>query len=268
MKIKILVFILLFPLFISAQNLLINKTDSGFIINERILSSKGKTCRLINYVSKDYIPFNAYSFKPLIIIKIFNNNQRIETLPRRPNKLLDFHDYVKGTIIPTLNADMLSRIDVIGGIFHGATTNIFDSLILHDGKTYQYIPGVIVVEFFNLLDFDQLNILQTNQTIINTKAKIAPIYSWVQDSLPLPDIPGNVKVMPNGKIFSLKKKGNDYIFFRWPFDCSDCTLNFYNEYVYRKDYGIIAFKSKYLFLSNNKFSPEKIGESREYYYFR
>jgi len=143
--------------------------------------------------------------------------------------------------------------------------HVIDSLIVYDGKSYSLIQGgVIILEFFNIYPYKQVNALQTNQSTLNIKANVVKVHSWVLDSLPIP----NVDAMIDGRVFLLKRQTNNYTFFRHPFDCTDCPLTFYNEYVYRKDYGIVAFKSKYLSYNTSEFAMEKINESNEYYYFK
>ena len=253
-----------FPVFIGAQTLLIDKTDAEYLINEKILSAKNKTCRIINLISKEFISYSDRSFKPLIVIKIFGDEGKKAIGSLKQPKAIKLKEYVSSNVLPKLQADMLLRIDGLESLFTGSNTNTFDSLVLYDGNNYQYISGIVLAEFFNLSNFQQATPLQSNQTILNTKALIVPIYSWVQDSLPIPE----VDAMIDGKIFLFKKEGNDYTFFRHPFYCSDCPLTFYNEYVYRDGYGVIAFKSKYLFRRTGEYDMEKIGESNEYYYFK
>ena len=65
----------------------------------------------------------------------------------------------------------------------------------------------------------------------------------------------------------LKKDNDHYVFYKYSLRDEDSPLSFYREYVYKKDYGIIAFKSKFLFRIKDEYISDIIA-SDEYYYFR
>ncbi|MEI9807650.1 MAG: hypothetical protein WDO16_07085 [Bacteroidota bacterium] len=136
---------------------------------------------------------------------------------------------------------------------------------MYNKGIYEICAGFITAEFFNLVSFKQVNALQTNRTIINTEATPVTVGDWVGDSLPVPV----ANDMIDRKMFLLKRNNDDFIFFCHPSPASDSPLSFYNEYVYRRNYGIIAFKSKYLTKAkSNEISLSQIYDSDEYYYFR
>jgi len=249
MRKQILILIIsLYPLLVNAQILLIDKTDTDYLFNENILRSKDKVCYVFNYLSKDYIEHGGFSLKPLIMFKVFDYAGE-ENVALKPMNSINLKDYLKNTILPKLSLDMSITKNNFQLTNSDLNIRTFDSLVIYAYK--------------------QTDPLQTNQSVFNIKSMIVSIHSWVLDSLPIP----RVEEILGGRMFLLRKSKNDYTFFRHAFDCSDCPLTFYNEYVYRKDYGIIAFKSKYLQFYNGDASLRdpyegRILESDKYYYFR
>ena len=254
---------------VNAQILLIDKTDTDYLFNENILRSKDKVCYVFNYLSKDYIEHGGFSLKPLIMFKVFDYAGE-ENVALKPMNSINLKDYLKNTILPKLSLDMSITKNNFQLTNSDLNIRTFDSLVIYDGEKYRLIKGgVSLIEFFNVYPYKQTDPLQTNQSVFNIKSMIVSIHSWVLDSLPIP----RVEEILGGRMFLLRKSKNDYTFFRHAFDCSDCPLTFYNEYVYRKDYGIIAFKSKYLQFYNGDASLRdpyegRILESDKYYYFR
>ena len=246
-----------------SQVFFINLNDSLYIYNEKVLSAGDKNCYVLNCLSRNFTKRGNISLKPLILFKAFGYTGK-KSISSKPTKAILFKDYVNSKIVSKLNADMLLKAH-----FEMANSDpnfhVIDSLIIYDGNTYQLIEGgVFILEFFNVSPYKQKDPIQTNQSVLNTSADTIKVSEWVGDHLPIP----NIDEIIDGRMFLLKKEKNDYTFFRHPFDCSDCPLSFYNEYVYRKGYGIIAFKSKYLFKRILEYHIGNIGESKEYYYFR
>lgn len=262
-----IVLLLLFNAFLlksNSQVFLINLTDSSFTYNEKILKANDKICYVFNYLSKNNTKSGNFSLKPLILFKVFDY-KAIKLDTTKPTKAILVSDYLNSTVLPKLSLDMQLRAKSFEVSNSDPNFHVIDSLIVFDGKSYRLLEGgVVVLEFFNVCAYTQIEPVQTNQSALNIKANPIKVYEWVNDNEPIP----NIEALIDGKMFLLKKEKNDYTFFRHPFDCSDCPLTFYNEYVYRKGFGIIAFKSKYLFKQTAEFVIEKIGESREYYYFR
>lgn len=248
----------------NSQVFLINLTDSSFIYNEKVLKANDKNCYVFNYLSKKYTKSASFSFKPLILFKVFDYTEIKLNIPK-PTKAILVSDYLNSTVLSKLRLDMQLKSKSFEVSNSDPNVHVIDSLIIFDGKSYKLIKGgVVVLEFFNVCAYTQIDPMQTNQSALNIKASPVKVHEWVNDNEPIP----NIEALIDGKMFLLKKEKNDYTFFRHPFDCSDCPLSYYNEYVYRKDYGIIAFKSKYLYNQTAEFVIEKIGESNEYYYFK
>jgi hypothetical protein len=238
--------------------------DSNYLYNEKLVHSGEKTCLIINYLSRNYNDISGNAIRPLCVIKIFDYVSKVPVDGKRV-KPYSVSLFIKEKINTILSNSFSAKIDDLDIINKSLAIYLFDSLIINNGESFELIQGaVIIMEFFNVYPFRQITPLQTNQYILNVKAIRAKIYNWTKDSIPIPQ----VDVMIGGKIFLLKQSGNDFVFFRHSFDCSDCPMTFYNEYVYRKEYGVIAFRSKYLFYNTNEFVMEKIGESNEYCYFK
>jgi hypothetical protein len=266
MKKNLLSLFLVLPVFIKAQILMINTADSSYIVRERNLTASNKNCLIFNCIKKDYFMEEEVPIKPLILIKIFNyENKKKITLSERPLRYVSFADYIQATVLPKLKVDMLLKIESLGSAFHGTNINLFDSLVLYDGENYYLLQGIIETDFYNLVDFAQKNISQSNQTIINTKAKIAKVTGWLKDSIP------DINVDPADlfpKMYLIRKEKDNYTFFTYPRHDEDSPLDFYREFVYKKSYGIIAFRSKYLYRSKGQIRPNVLASSDEYYYFR
>jgi len=268
-KIVLSLFFVGFFFRINAQVFLINLNDSAFIFNENTLKANEKTCLVFNCLSKSQTRQGNNSLRPLLLFKVFDYKCR-KKIVSKPGKSISISDYLTNSVVPKLNLDMQLKANDFEVSNSDPNYHLIDSLIVNDGTSYNLIQGgVLILEFFNVFPFKQTNPLQTNQSAFNINANVIEVGSWVLDSLPIP----NVEAMIDGRIFLLKKEINDYTFFRHAFDCSDCPLTFYNEYVYRKDYGIIAFKSKYLQFYKGDISLRdpyagRILESDKYYYFK
>lgn len=252
---------------LNSQVFLVNLDESGFTFNENILNSNDKACYVLNCLSKEYIKSGGFPIKPLLVFKVFEyTGKRVKIA--KPSACILLNDYLKKTVLGKLVSDMWLKADNLTSANSDPNTFLIDSLVIYDGQSHFWIDGGICIEeFFNVYPFQQVNLLQTNQSIFNTQSLVSPIHSWTADSLPIPE----VEEMLGGKMFLLRKDKDEYTFFRHRFDCSDCTLSFYNEYVYKKDYGVIGFMSKYLQYNNNATSREmsgKIIESDKYYRFK
>jgi hypothetical protein len=263
-KTSIIALLVLVNSLCKGNSIIIDSFDGHFVFNSTTLTAKGKTCLLFNYLSKDYLTEPQYAellLRPLISIRVFDG-KLITDVSQSNTNALKFTDYYRKTVVPALTEDMKVSISNLHQLNQISSTNTFDTLFLLNGSKYDAYVGLVVIDFFNVVSFHQSNLLQTGRTIFNTDAAIPQISEWIKDSLPIP----NVDDMINDKMFLLKKNQQDYTFFRHASTCEDCSLNFYNEFTYRKDFGIVAFKSKYVYRDKKAISP--IIESPEYFYFR
>lgn len=272
MKYKAVLYLLFCTAFFKAntQVFLVNLTDSGFIFNENDLKAEDKTCYILNCLSKNEInDGDGNLLKPLLIFKVFDYRDSKNDISKPANSIL-FKDFLKTTVLTKLARDIPLKTNANNFEMTNSDQNILviDSLVVCNGKSYTLLKGgVCLLEFFNVCNYKQLSPLQTNQSILNLGADTVQIHSWAGDNLPIPMI----DEMIDGRFFLLKKRKNDYTFFRHPFNCSDCPLSFYNEYVYRKDYGVVAFKSKHLLFNTDPATISFAGriiESDKYYYFK
>jgi len=156
---------------------LIIKPSSTYTLNQRILSSKGyeKKCLLFNIISDYHTKKSVGIGKILIVIKVFIENTLENALIR-----INF-DTLKGTLgiddlISVAYKSVTSHLSLgistmtqIGG--NEATVTNF-SIILEKDNTYYQVKGNVLCQFFNLLDFEQATLLQSNLTIINQLAII------------------------------------------------------------------------------------------------
>ena len=259
-------FLLLF--FLSSGNsIFLDLKSDEYMITQTDLKNGNVKCKLINCIKKEFI-FNENSqlIKPLILFKIFGVKIENPSVSLKiKSASLGFDLYLKQTVLPMLLADMQLGVSNIGQNKSVQSINVFDTIILFSSGNYEIYKGVICAEFFNLIDFEQYHILQSNQTILNTKAKIIKVEQWLKDSLPIGE--NNNYEVESSKIFLLKKDNDHYVFYKYSLKDEDSPLSFYREYVYKKDYGIIAFKSKFLFRIKDEYRSDIIA-SDEYYYFR
>lgn len=252
------------------QLLFLNKTDSNYFINEKILTANDKICYTINCISKNDSLFESTGgITPLIFIKIFAKTPNRE-LPQRPVRYLDITEYIFQNALPRLKTDLLLTVSDLSSVSRSENVNVYDSLLLFDGKTYTLFEGVIEISFYNLMDFEQLNIQQSNPTIINTEAKIAPIIKKKDGSV-LVDLD---KVQHRGifeKLYLIKKEKDLYTYFLVSIDHNeDDPLDYSKEFVYKKNYGIVSFKGKWLFFYKSDLPKEPRGlfASTEYFHFK
>lgn len=265
MKLFLFALISLLPELIIAQPFLVNTASTNYSISERTLFSADKNCRVINCIIDNDKGYSS-GFNILILIRIFNYENG-PLLKKKPITTISPEEYVKSVVLPKLSTDMYLNVLTLEPANKKPTSKSFDSLIIYNGKTYQSMRGVVVVDFFNIVTIPKLQYFQTTPTLFNLAADTVPIFAWTSDSIPTPNIESN----PRGKLFLLKKNATDeYTFFCLPSTCHDCSLSFYNEYVYRKNEGVIAFRSKYVYWhkSNHKGIPSGKYESKEYFYFR
>ena len=248
-----------------ASSIIINTKLDGYTITKTKLTSVKKECILINCIRNDYMYDDNYEgFRPFILIKIFG---------RPSTKGNDFkitgsvklETYLKEVVLPQLSADMKLGFTDLSQNKRVQSINTFDSLILFNNGVYEIFQGVVCLEFFNLIDFDQLHVLQANQTVLNTKAKIIKVEEWLKDSLPIGEN-ANYEI-ESSKLFLLKKENDLFTFYKYSFYDEDSPLAFYREYIYKKNVGVIAFKSKFLYRVKDEYRDEIIA-SDEYYYFK
>src|SRR5258705_10737506 len=106
MKKRIYLFVIAqFPLFLWAQLILIDKTNSNYIINEQTLSVKGKVCGVINCLTREFTDEGVRPMRPLILFKIFDYTNKIP-LAKKPVNAINIVDYIKTTVDSQLDADM------------------------------------------------------------------------------------------------------------------------------------------------------------------
>ena len=249
MRRKILVLITsLYPLLITAQIFLIDKTNADYLFNEKSFEVEGKTCYAMNAICISYSSFiENDGIKPLVFFKIFDFESKKQTIIKKPSQFLRIEDYVKNDVIVKLKWDLQLYVTTLGNVSHTPNMNVIDSLVIYDGKSYKLMTGVVEINFYNLMDFKQTHIQQCNQTIINTLAMVAPLIRNEKNGQTEVDIDSTGQMDPYGKLYLIERK-NDLYTFRWaqvgrdedsPFDY------YYREFVYKKDYGIISFKSPY-----------------------
>ncbi len=265
MKILMLSILFIIPRLIYTQPVLITTTSSKYSVSQKSLYSKDKKCHIINCIISSNENYSTTG-DILILIKIFEPYKRL-SINKIPTNTCSLEEFVKKNVIPLLKLDMSLNALTLEPVSRHSSAKIFDSLVLSDGSKNVLLRGVIIIEFFQITSIPRLDLFQSTPTLFNLSADTISIYKWSADSIPTPNISSN----PQGKIFLLKKPNDSsFIFFRLPFSCSHCSLSFYNEYLYQKDIGVIAFKSKYLYYykSNHKGIPSGVYETNEYYYFR
>ncbi len=253
------------------QSFLVDRTDSDYLVNEKNLSTGDKTCYTVNCISKDDSLFETTGgLTPLVFIKIFTLSSK-KQLSQKPSHVLSLKDYISKIAVPGLKADLyLSAVDM-RSVSNSPNVNVYDSLILFDGKSYCLLEGVVEVSFYNLLDFDQLHIQQSNPTIINTKAKVAPLVKNGKNGLMVVDIDKTEQQGIFQKLYLTKKQNDLFSFTLISIDrTEDDVLDYEREFVYKKGYGIVEFKGKWLFYHKSDLPKEPRGlfASPEYYYFK
>lgn len=269
MNAKIFVSILMLcPVLLKAQVFLIDKTDSNFIVNEKMLFAKKDTgCYSVNCINKsDELFDETDGLTPFVFVKAFGDGKKI-MLTSRPAKFRSLVDYVKETVIPKLKADLYLRVTDLGTASRGPDNrSVYDSLVIFDGKTYQLLIGIIEVNFYNLLDFKQIQPQQATSTIINIKAKVVPFK--MVDGFPQIQVE---EIDDYPKLYLINKEGRDYTFSAHMTMTTDDPFNYYREFIYRKGYGIIAFKGKWFYhypfmgIAGGRL---ELYDTDKYYYFK
>jgi len=256
----------LYPLLINAQIFLIDKTNTDYSFNESSFQVGNKVCFTVNALSiSDSFFIVNDGVKPLVFFKVFDFENKKQIITKKPLRYMSLDEYVKSNVTPKLKADLYLYVTTLGNVSHAPNINSFDSLIVYDGKNYKLLTGVIEVNFYNLMDFKQTHIQQSNQTIINTSATIAPLIRNERNGQMEVDIDSTGQMDTYGKLYLIKKKDDLYTF-RWvqigrdeesPFDY------YYREFVYKKDYGIVSFKSPY-FIRKGKPDPGIFASDKLY----
>lgn len=258
----------LFPLLVIGQALLIDKTDRTYIINEKKLSaSKDTVCYTFNCINtSDKLFFETGGLTPFIFFKAYGEIKK-KSLANRPIKFKSLEDYVTETVVPKLKADLYLRVNDLGTASRGPeNVDVYDSLVIFDGKYYQLLTGIIEVNYYNLLDFEQIHPQQATSTIINTKAKLAPFK--IVNGFPQIQVE---EIDDYPKLYLTNKNGDDYTFNANPTFNKDDPFNFYREFVYRKGYGIVSFKGKYPYyvpMRAGMLGPPELFTSDSYYTFK
>jgi hypothetical protein len=240
---KLFIVLLAFTTFLptaKSQVLVANMNDTNYVVNRKLLTAGDKKCLTINIFSKYFIEFGNGYYRPLLFLKIFDPNAAVK-INSIPKSAITIEEFMKRTVLPVLGADMNLSVFNLESGFKGSNSVACDSFYLFDGTNYEFLGGTLIIDFFNQADFPQQTVQQTNQTILNTKATLVNLAGWTQDSVPIVKITG----LNFSKIYLIAKTNLDFTFSKYASLCSHCQLNFYNEYVFRKDYGIIAFRSKY-----------------------
>lgn len=261
-----------FCLFSNAQSFLIDKTDSRFVINEKVLSASDKKCYAVNCISKsDSLFMESRGVTSLIFIKAFTSNAKKKLL-KEPSNCLRLDDFVLKTVVPKLKADFYINVVDLSPTSRIRNINVFDSLVIFEDNNFYLLEGAVEVSYYNLRDFEQLHILQSNPTIINTKARIAPSSINENDgsiSVNL-DAINHTGIFP--KLYLTKHEGDLFSYSLVTIDYnSDDELDYAREFVYKKDYGIISFRGKNLFYYKRPDKPNdrnRLYSSREYYKFQ
>lgn len=246
-----------------SQMVLIDKTASDFVLREEIMTDKGKDCFTINCIGiSDSFSVVHAGVKPLLFIKVFDY-VRTSLGKGQTGPLMTLTDYMEKNVLPVLKADMLLKVATLGSSSHHINADVFDSLLVYDGKQYELFTGVAEIHFFNLMDFEQVTPLQANLSIINTLAVVTP----VKAGSVMPSIV-SAQRDPFPKMY-LIKKGDNLFTYRYfaPHD-EDNVFSFFRDFVYKKGTGIVGFYSKYLGRVRNSPVREKYYSSSEYYFFK
>jgi len=259
----------LYPSLINAQIIFIDKTSKDYSFNEKTFEIDKKVCYTINATNTNYAFFiESEGIKPLIFFKVFDFENKKQLIIEKPLHFMSLENYVKNNAMAKLKADLYLYINTLGNVSHESNINVFDSLVIYDGKNYKLMTGVVEVNFYNLMDFKQTHIQQCNQTIINTMAIVAPLIRNEFNGQIEVNIDSTEQMDTYGKLYLIKKT-NDLYTYRWvqigrnedsPFDY------YYREFVYKRDIGIVSFKSPYFFKSYE--FERGIHASKEMYEFK
>ena len=249
-----------------ANSIFIDFSDNTYRFNRQLLKDGGKECLVINGLRKKMIMTKPkFGNRPLAVFQIFDYTQTVVDTPSLMSSR-GFVQYLNAVILPMLDADRKHiSSDLASASFSGTFSVLFDTVIVKEKGVFYVITGAIKVDFFNLLDYEPTDPLEVNQSIFNTKALVAPVYSWVLDSIPV--FRGDYI---DRKILLLKKEHNDYHFYKYPERNEDSPISFISGFVYRKDVGVVGLKSKYLQVyrgsPNSLFGP--VYSSDPYYFIK
>lgn len=242
MRNKCLIFaLLLYSVSANAKLIVIDFSFPDYKFNKQTFTSKQGNIFLINCLRTDYLsPEGNKTLRPLLVFQIFDFKSKPTTEPEK-NELSSFANYLEQVQDELLRDMTINVSDLMRSTNLKFTYIIFDSLVIKESDAYTLYTGVIRMDFFNVLPYEQLHPLQCNQTILNVKAIIVPVHSWVQDSIPV--FKANYL---DKKIFLFKKKNSNYSYYVIPTRDEHDPLAFITGYVYRDNYGVVGMKTRYL----------------------
>jgi hypothetical protein len=271
-----------------SQTLLIESGNEYIINREQLLSTDlSKKCFIINIISKKWIAANDTKVKPMVVLKIFSDSsekisfQEVKSIKNYTN-LLTIQQIVQKAA-NTVSTHLLLKVSTL--IQQYGEEAVFDGLkkiVLKSGNKLYEVNGEIICQFFNLLDFEQLSLVQSNVSIINTKAIAEKaFYQKVEstnDSFAVRPFSLSEKSLFDlqGKIFLEKRNADSsFHFYRVHFMCQDCIFRGFEAFDYMQNIGIINFTSK---IPIRFFRPikvrernsevyEELAESEKYYHF-
>jgi hypothetical protein len=231
------------------QVFLIDKTSRRFIINEKILTAKEKHCYVVNCISKDDSLFQATEgLTPFIFIKVFSESSMKHQLKEKPANCFSLEEFILKTALPVLKTDMLMNVVNMAPALNRNVVNVYDSIVVFDGKNYSLLEGLVEVSSYNLLDFEQLHIQQSSVTIINTKAKVAPVFKSTYNGLDYVDYDKVDQQAIFPKLNLIKKDGDRFKFSLLVIDHnSHDAFDYHRDFIYKKGHGIVEFTGKWLF---------------------
>lgn len=225
----------------NAKLILVDFSFPDYKFNTQQLLSKKGDIFLMNCLRKEYLSNNDnQAIRPLLVFQVFDFQKKIIEKPII-DSTASFNSYLE-QIQPELIKDMKLDIDdFLRSPRVGFVNIVYDSLIINENDVYTLFTGVVRLDFFNVLPYEQFHPLQSNRTIFNIKAQVVSINRWTSDSIPVPA----VKFLDK-KTFLLKKTDNEYTFYVYPLYSEHSELSFVTAYTYRNEYGVVAIWTKYL----------------------
>jgi len=269
MKKKLCLSLILFVLINEAVSrvMLLDFSTKGYSFNRQTLTEGSQSCLLINVLANEVVNDGLYKgCRPLLVFQVFSMSVT-ELDKTHYFETVSISAILNNQALPLLKKDLGPRsiTDLIQTSAIESATIITDSLIIQDGNTTMLIKGFVKTDLFNVIEYEQFHSLQVNQTIFNTQSLITPVHSWVADSIPVFDASYIDK-----KIFLYSKDSAGYFFYKFPERNEDDPLSFPTGYLYKKEYGVIALRSKNIWWNKGDgYLPgNSICTSKEYYSFK
>jgi hypothetical protein len=237
----LIIALLIWGLKANAKLILVDFSFPDYKFNKQQLLSKKGDIFLINCLRKEYLSnSDNLAIRPLLVFQAFDFQMKLIEKPKI-DTTSSFTNYLE-QIQPELIKDMKLDIDdFLRSPRVGFVNIVYDSLIINENEVYTLLTGVIRLDFFNVLPYEQYHPLQSNRTVFNIKAPVVSINRWTSDSIPVPA----VKFLDK-KTFLLKKTDSEYTFYVYPLYSEHNDLSFVTAYTYRNEYGVVAVWTKYL----------------------